>query len=231
MFLYPLLSTELLPQTDEGEVNVNAELAIGTRMERTEAVMLRLEEMVREFVPEATTVITNGGGGGGGWGGGGNSNRGQINIKLVPRDDRLRTSDQIAQELRRQLSGLPGVVVRANPAGGNFQLNFLLGGGDNDSRLALEIRGDDLDDARRIAQEARVMMENTPGIADVRLGRDEGRPEITIRVDRPKAAMLGMTPQSVTSTIQTNVAGHPGGAVPGARQRIPRRGQAAPGRS
>jgi HAE1 family hydrophobic/amphiphilic exporter-1 len=207
VFLYPLLSTELLPQTDEGEVNVNAELAIGTRVERTEAVMLRLEEMVREFVPEATTVITNGGGGGNNFGGGGNSNRGQINIKLVPRDDRERTSDQIAQELRRQLSGLPGVVVRANPAGGNFQLNFLLGGGQNDSRLALEIRGDDLDDARRIAQEARVMMENTPGIADVRLGRDEGRPEITIRVDRPKAAMLGMTPQSVTSTIQTNVAG------------------------
>jgi HAE1 family hydrophobic/amphiphilic exporter-1 len=208
MFLYPLLSTELLPQTDEGEVNVNAELPIGTRVERTEAVMLRLEEMVREFVPEVTTVITSGGGGGGGgFGGGGNSNRGQINLKLVPRDDRVRTSDQIAQELRRQLSGLPGVVVRANPAGGNFQLNFLLGGGNNDSRLALEIRGDDLDDARRIAQEARVMMENTPGIADVRLGRDEGRPEITIRVDRPKAAMLGMTPQSVTSTIQTNVAG------------------------
>ncbi len=50
-------------------------------------------------------------------------------------------------------------------------------------------------------------MEGTPGIADVRLGRDEGRPEISVRVDRPKAAMLGMTPQSVATTIQTNVAG------------------------
>jgi hydrophobic/amphiphilic exporter-1 (mainly G- bacteria), HAE1 family len=206
VLLYPLLSSELLPQTDEGEVNVNAELAIGTRMERTEAVMLRLEEMVRQNVPEATTVITSGGGFGG-FGGGGNTNRGQINIRLVPRDDRERTSDQIAQELRRQLSGLPGVIVRANPAGGNFQLMRMLGGGDGDSRLALEIRGDDLDDARRIAQEARAVMETSPGIADVRLGRDEGRPEITIRVDRPKAAMLGMTVQSVASTIQTNVAG------------------------
>jgi HAE1 family hydrophobic/amphiphilic exporter-1 len=207
VMLYPMLSTELLPQTDEGEVNVNAELPIGTRLERTEAVLLRLEDMIREHVPEATTVITQGGGGGfGGFGGGGQSNRGQFNIKLVPRDERERTSDQIAQDLRRQLSGLPGVVVRANPSGGNFQLNFLLGGG-TDSRLALEIRGDDIDDARRIAQEARVMMAGTPGIADVRLGQDAGRPEITVRVDRPKAAMLGMTPQSVTSTIQTNVAG------------------------
>ena len=209
VLLYPLLSSELLPQTDEGEVNVNAELPIGTRVERTEAVMVRLEEMVRQYVPEATTVITSGGGGfgGGGFGGGGNSSRGQMNIRLVPRDDRTRTSDQIAQELRRQLAGLPGVIVRANPAGGNFQLNNLLGGGGGDSRLALEIRGDDLDDARRIAQEVRAVMESTPGIADVRLGRDEGRPEITIRVDRPKAAMLGMTVQSVASTIQTNVAG------------------------
>jgi HAE1 family hydrophobic/amphiphilic exporter-1 len=205
--IYPLLSTELLPQTDEGEVNVNAELPVGTRVERTEEAMLRLEEMIKEYVPEATTVITSGGGFGGGFGGGGNSNRGQINIRLVPREERERTNDEIAQELRRQLSGLPGVIVRANPAGGNFQLFRMLGGGDADARLALEIRGDDLDDARRIAQEARTVMEGTPGIADVRVGREEGRPEITIRVDRPKAAMLGMTPQAVASTIQTNVAG------------------------
>jgi HAE1 family hydrophobic/amphiphilic exporter-1 len=207
VLIYPLLSTELLPQTDEGEVNVNAELPVGTRVERTEEAMLRLEEMVREYVPEATTIITSGGGFGGGFGGGGNSNRGQINIRLVPREERERTNDQIAQELRRQLAGLPGVIVRANPAGGNFQLFRMLGGGDGDARLALEIRGDDLDDARRIAQEARAVMEGTPGIADVRVGREEGRPEITIRVDRPKAAMLGMTPQAVASTIQTNVAG------------------------
>ena len=207
-FLYPLLSNELLPQTDEGEVNVNAELPIGTRVERTEEVMLRLEDMVRQYVPEAETILTNGGGGGGGFGGGGGGgNRGTINIRLKPREDRQRSSDQIAQELRRQLTGLPGVIVRANPAGGNFQLARMLGGGDGDSRLALEIRGDDLDDARRIADEARGVMQTTPGIADVRLARDEGRPEISVRIDRPKAAMLGMTPQYVASTIQTNVAG------------------------
>ena len=204
--LFPLLNSELLPQTDEGEVNVNAELATGTRIERTEAVVLRLEEMIKEAVPEAVTIISSGGGGGWG-GGGGGGHRGQINIRLVPRDERERTNDEISQALRRQLAGLPGVVVRANPSGGNFQLNNLLGGGGGDSRLALEIRGDDIADANRIAQEARVVMEGTPGIADVRLGRDEGRPEITIRVDRPKAAMLGMTPQNVATTIQTNVAG------------------------
>jgi HAE1 family hydrophobic/amphiphilic exporter-1 len=129
---------------------------------------------------------------------------------LVPREERTRTNEDIAIALRRELAGIPGVVVGAQASGGNFQINRLLGGGgqgDQSGRLALEIRGDDLDDARRIAQDVRRMMEETPGIADVTVGREEGRPEIAVRVDRPKAAMLGMTVASVASTIQTNVAG------------------------
>ena len=213
-FIYPRITVELMPQTDEGEVNINAELAVGTRVEPTEAVLLQLEEMVQKAVPETVTIITSGGGGGnnfggGGGGGGGQTNRGQIRLILVPRDQRTRTTEEISIALRRELSGLPGVVIRANPTGGNFQLTRLLGGGGqgNDSRVALEIRGHDLDDARRIAQDAREVMEGTPGIADVRIGREEGRPEISVRVDRPKAAMLGMTVSGVATTIQTNVAG------------------------
>jgi len=211
--IYPQIETELLPQTDEGEVNINAELAVGTRIERTEEALLRLQELIKEYVPEATTVITQGGGGGNNYQqGGGSTHRGQIRVMLVPRDQRKRTNEQIAIALRRQLAGLPGVVVRANPAGGNNQImRFLSGGGGNNnggsSRLQLEIRGHDLDDARRLAQDARVMMEDTPGIADVNVGREEGRPEIAVRVDRPKAAMLGMSVASVANTIQTNVAG------------------------
>jgi HAE1 family hydrophobic/amphiphilic exporter-1 len=206
VLLYPMVGVELLPQ---------AELAVGTRFERTEEALLRLEDMVRAAVPEAVTLITSGGGGGNNWqggGGGGQTHRGQIRLMLVPRDQRERTTEDIAIDLRRQLQGIPGLVARANPTGGNNQLQRLLSGGGNNNnqnsgRLALEIRGHDLDDARRLAQDARELLEQTPGIADVSVGREEGRPEIAVRVDRPKAAMLGMTVTSVANTIQTNVAG------------------------
>jgi HAE1 family hydrophobic/amphiphilic exporter-1 len=207
--LYPTIGVELMPQTDEGDVNINAELGVGTRVELTEAVLLRLEDMVKEHVPEAVTIMTSGGGGGGG-GRGGNSggHRGQIRVMLAPREERTRSSEDIAVALRRDLTGIPGVIIRANPSGGNFQMNRLLGGGGGDSsRVSLEIRGHDLDDARRIALDARDLMERTPGLVDVNIGREEGRPEIAIRVDRPKAAMLGLSVASVASTIQTNVAG------------------------
>jgi len=203
--LLPMVGFELVPQADEGEVRVDVELPVGTRIERTEATVLRLEESIRQAVPELTMLISNAGGGGGFGPGGGGSHRGEFQLRLVSRDERERTNDQIAQALRRQLAGLPGVVIRARPSGGNFQMNRMLGGGD--SRLALEIRGHELSDSRRVALEARSVMENTPGVADVRIGREEGRPEISIRVDRPKAALFGLSVTGVAETIQTNVAG------------------------
>ena len=160
--------------------------------------MLRLEEMVRQSVPEATTLITSGGGGGNNW------RRRRRRQHTAARStscscratSATRTNDEIAQDLRRQLAGLPGVIVRANPAGGNFQLNRLLGGGGGQTAAgsSLEIRGHDLDDAqphraggaRRDGRHAR--HRRRAASAAKKAGRRS-----PIRVDRPKAAMLGMT--------------------------------------
>jgi HAE1 family hydrophobic/amphiphilic exporter-1 len=203
VLLLPTVGFELMPTTDEGQVRVDAELPVGTRIERTYAVIERLEGMIREAVPEAQMLVSNGGGGGFG---GGSGARGEVEIHLPPRAERDRSSDEIAMDLRRRLSGIPGVIVRARPSGGNFQMNRILGGGGS-GRLALEIRGHELADARRLSVQARDLMQNTPGIADPQIGRDEGRPELAIRVDRPKAALLGLSVANVAETIQTNVAG------------------------
>jgi len=201
--ILPTLSFELMPQADEGEVRVDVEMPVGSRIERTEAVVLRVEEMALRAVPEARMIISSAGGGG--FMGGG-ANRGNIELRLVPKTERDRSSEDIAADLRRELTGVAGAVIRTRAAGGNSQMNRILGGL-SDARLSLEIRGHDLDDAKRISQEARTMMERTDGVTDVRLGREEGRPELAIRVDRPKAALLGLSVSSVANTIRTNVAG------------------------
>jgi len=213
-FVFPTLASEFSTQADEGQVQVNIELAQGTRIEITDPVLRRIEEAVSQLVPEATDVITNAGaggfpGGGPGGPGGGSVSRGNLQILLKPKDERTRSSDQIAQDLRRQLSGIPGVIVRANASGGNGALNrFLSGGGNNGGgRLSLEIRGEDLQDARRVAQATKDLLDTIPGLADARLGRDEGRPELAIRVDRAKAALLGVSATTLANTIRTNVSG------------------------
>jgi HAE1 family hydrophobic/amphiphilic exporter-1 len=206
--LLPRIGYEFQPQTDEGEVTVDAELAVGSRIERTEAVLIGLENAIRASVPEATMLITQAGGGGGGGGfGGGSMHRGNVNIRLVPRDERKRSNEAIAMQLRRDLSGIPGVIVRARPSGGQNQMMRGMGGGNNDSRLSVEILGHDLDVSKQIAQDVKAMLDSTPGIADSRLQREEGRPELAVRVDRDKAALLGLTVTGIANTIRTNVAG------------------------
>ena len=209
--ILPTIGFELMPQADEGEVQVTAELPVGSRIERQEDVALRLETLGKEYVPEAIDISTNAGsgggfGGGGGGGGFGGGNRTQMTIRLVPKDERKRSSEQIARDLNRQLASvIPGVIITTRASGGNQQANRLLGSGD--SRIALEILGDNLQQAQRLAQDAKAVMDRVPEIRNARVGRDEGRPELAVMVDRPKAALFGLSVTGVANSIRTSVGG------------------------
>jgi hypothetical protein len=70
------------------------------------------------------------------------------------------------------------VIVRANPAGGNFQLQRLLGGGGNnqDARLAWRFAAT-TSTTRAASPWTRSSHGSDAGPADVRIGREEGRPK------------------------------------------------------
>jgi HAE1 family hydrophobic/amphiphilic exporter-1 len=137
---------------------------------------------------------------------GGGANRTNVTVRLVPRGERTRSSETIARDLNRQLTGvLPGVIITTRASGGNFQMNRIMGGGD--SRISLEIRGEDLKQADMLAQAAKAVMDKVPDVRNARVGRDVGRPEIAIQVDRPKAALLGLSVTGVADSIRTSVGG------------------------
>ena len=203
VLILPTIGFELMPQADEGEVSVTAELPVGTRIELARDVALRLESMMPELVPEMQDII--GQAGSGGFMGGG-ANRTNITVRLSPKDERKRSSEQIARDLSRQLaSAIPGVIITTRASGGNSQMSRIMGGGD--SRLSLEIRGDDLQTGAKLAQAAKNVMDKVPEVRNARVGRDEGRPELAIQVDRPKAALLGLSVTNVAESISTSVGG------------------------
>lgn len=200
------IGTELMPTADEGEVRVNIELEEGTRLGLVERIFVAAEEIIIKNLPEAETVFTNVGGGMGG--GGGALNSGQIRIPLVESAKRERNTTQIAGELRRLLSGIPGSVIRTREGQGMFMMRM----GNNDAdKLEIQIRGYDLKTADELGAEVEKLLKGVEGVTDVQLTREKGVPERVIVIDRAKAADLKLTVSRISSFLETIMAGSSAG--------------------
>jgi HAE1 family hydrophobic/amphiphilic exporter-1 len=201
LFLIPLIGVEMMPAADEGEVRVDAEMAVGTRLELMDRIFSKVEEIAIRSVPElANTVSTIGGRS---WhGGGGNS--AQLRISLKPQKERHKSSEEIAGELRGKLTNIPGAKIRTRVGRGFFMLRMGSGGED---RLQLEIRGHDPKIAKALAERVENVLQKIEGVTDTRISRDAGTPEELIIVDRQKAADMKLSVSSVAKILQTMISG------------------------
>ena len=201
LVLIPHVGVEFMPATDEGEVRVYVEMAVGTRMEVVEEVFREIESLVEREVPERRNMVTYIGGSH--WRGR-TSHTGQLRIALKPQSERKRSSEAISNDLRRRLRDIPGVTLRTRPGQGLFILR--MGRSDSD-RIELNIRGHDMDVADALAERARMVMEAVDGITDTRVSRETGNPEELILVDRRRAADMKLTVSQVADMLQTVISG------------------------
>ncbi|MBN1627788.1 MAG: efflux RND transporter permease subunit [Deltaproteobacteria bacterium] len=200
LFLVRFIGVELMPTSDEGQVSVSLEMAVGTTLEPMDKITLQAEEIIRSQVPEMTSMLSNIGGGG--WRSSG-SNSSNINIVLVPKDQRKRSSEEVANDLRRSLSNLPGVTVTARQST-NFMLRMSYS---NTDSISVEVRGYDLETAKELAIKVEELVKAVPGITDTNISRDEGSPEQILRIDRKKAADMGLTVSLIGRALETAVGG------------------------
>lgn len=199
--LIPLIGYELMPSADEGQVRVNVEMDVGTRLEVLNKAFLEIEKRIKESVPEAETIqVSLGSGGGYGIHGG---HTGNININLKEKTERARSTFEIANDLRRKLSNIPGVSIRTRASGGLFIFRRL----GASERVSIEIRGYDLATGHKLSLAVKDIVENVEGITDARISRDEGRPEDVIIIDRKKASGSGVSIKQIADTIETNIGG------------------------
>jgi HAE1 family hydrophobic/amphiphilic exporter-1 len=199
--LIRFIGREYLPQTDEGEVSVTVEMEVGTRLSVMDQKLKEVAELIKQYVPEISSLEE--GAGSGGWRGG--ANQGSITLRLVPKSQRTRSSARIAADLSRQLSGIPGAIIRTRAS--SSQMMFGMRGGGGAERLQVEIRGYDMDVAQALAEQVKRVVENVRGVTDVRISRREGTPEQHLMIDRQKASEMKLSVNQVASFIQTVLMG------------------------
>jgi len=196
------IGVELMPRADEGEVRLDIETAVGSRLEVVDEATRMVEQIVRERVPEMVNMMSRVGGGGYGSSGGGHT--AQVRVNLVAKNERKRSSEQVASDLRRAVSGIPGVTIRTRTGQGLFLLRR---GASQTDNISVEVRGYDLDTAQILAREVDRIVQQVSGITDTKISREEGSPEQIIRIDRQKASDLGLTVTRIGEALQTAVGG------------------------
>ncbi|MDP2647157.1 MAG: efflux RND transporter permease subunit, partial [Desulfobacterales bacterium] len=196
--LIPLVGVEYMPQADEGEIRISAEMAVGTRLAVVEEKFKTLEAIVAREVPEAKNLSTFIGGHRNA------SHEGDIQIPLKPKAERKRTNVQIAAALMEKLKDIPGVKVRVRTGQGLFIMRLAAQGAE---RIEIDIRGHDFQISDELAKRVSALVEQVDGITDTRISRQFGAPEELIIVDRQKAADMKLTVSKIAEMLQTVLSG------------------------
>lgn len=202
--LIPTLGTELMPEVDEGSISITVKLPVGTKFQITDAVARDVEKIVQETVPELETLRANVGAGSG-YASASSSNAANIRITLVDKDDRQRSTDEVVSALRKKLSGIPDTDIWVSSRG-SFMARMLQRGGQQE-RLEIDVRGHDLEIAATLAERVKEIIESVEGTVNVRVSREEGKPELTVQVDRDKASSLGLNLSMIANTLNTGLTG------------------------
>lgn len=201
--LFPRLGTELFPSVDTGQFTVRVRAPSGTRIEASEVLVARVEESLRGAIPasELSMLVSNIGvlld-----WPAAYTPNSGPMDafvlVQLTP--ERERSVFEYVEHLRPRLRReFPGIEFAFETGG---MLTSALNSG-LPSPIDIQIEGNKLEVAAELAKRTASLCEEVPGAADVRIQQKLDYPQITLEVDRVRAAYCGLTQEEVVKNVVT----------------------------
>jgi multidrug efflux pump subunit AcrB len=205
LLLGRFVGTDLFPEVDAGQFSVRLRAASGTRIERTEALVAQVEETIKESIPpgDLSMLIANAGvlld-----WPAAYTPNAGAQDafIEVQLSDGRRHSSQEYARRLRGVLrERFPEVSFSFHTGG---MVTAALNGG-LPSPIDVQVTGNDLGVAHGIAERVRAAVAEVPGAVDVRIQQRLDYPAIEVKVDRVRAAYLGLTPTQVVKNVVTSL--------------------------
>lgn len=198
--LSPLIGAEFLPATDSGEIAIAVETDQGSRLENTDDIMGQIEAKLHEL-PEVTTIFSSIGGGANQFmSTGTQSDQGAISLKLVPKNDRDKSVNEMAEEIRILLADIAGAKIKVS-------VTDMASGMMSGSAVNVRVKGDDLSVLQDLSDKVAEIVRNVPGTREVAASLTDGKPEVQVKVDRQRAAALGLTPMQVSSEIKNAMQG------------------------
>ena len=212
LFYTQSVTVKLLPFDNKPEVQVVLNLPEGSSLEDTEKALFAAADIARAM-PEVTSIQAYAG-----TAAPFNFNGlvrhsylrqapelGDLQINLLAKSDRFRTSHDIALDLRRRLGAL------TLPAGSSLQVVEVPPGPPVLATLLAEIYGPDAATRRAVAEEVKNLFRAVPFIVDVGDSYGHPRPRLRIAIDQDQVEFFGVEQSDVYDTIQALFDGVPVG--------------------
>jgi HAE1 family hydrophobic/amphiphilic exporter-1 len=199
--VFGTLRQELTPPEDRGSVSIGVNAPNTVSLDFTRTQMQKIEELLQPYVDsgEATSIFSVSGFGS-------NTSSGFINLTLADWEHRDRTQQQIAAEITQKLTNVPG--VRASARSGNSL--GVRGGG---SGLQFALLGDNYETLAATANTIKAELEKDEKWGRVSVNYETTQPQMTLSIDREKAAQLGIDINGLSTTMQAMIDGSDIGTV------------------
>ena len=196
LLLLTRIGVELIPPFNQGEFNAKLQLAPGTSLERTDALV---RELSRDLRGDERLVATHSVAGTGNRldanAESGGENEGTLTLVLKP--DAFEREAELTAELRRRIEGKPGLSYR-------FERPTLF---TLKTPLEVEIGGYDLDTIGRVARQIQARMLTSDRFTEVESTLLPGHPEVQILFDQERAAALGLDTADLARRVAQAVQG------------------------
>lgn len=192
-----------LPEMDAGEINLEIGGEPGMRLDDTDEAITRLENLILAQT-DVLTVFTSSGGRVFGRSEVRASNSGSLKVQLVPVTQRARSSEQWVAAMQKEIAALnlTGINVRLRVSGIR---GVRVSSGDDD--LSIRVQGDDIDTLRALGEEIVGRLQDSTLISNLRHSYEETRNEVSVSVDRQRAADLGVRAEDIGRALRVALDG------------------------
>ena len=190
VFLFKVVPKGFIPSEDQGLIQIQTEAAQGIsfpdmmRHQQAAAAIVAKDPNVDRFFSSC--------------GGFRNSNAGLISIVLKPRSERKLSADEVIAELRPKLAKIPGLrTYLQNPP------PISLGGRQSRALYQYTLQSPDTATLYTSAQALLEKVRNLPGFVDVSTDLQITNPQVTVDIDRDRAASYGLTANQIEDALYT----------------------------
>jgi len=186
-YLFAVMPKGFLPSDDTGQIFASTEAAQGISFDDMVRHQQALAEVVRQDpnVDSFSSTV-----------GGGSLNQGRLFMRLKPRSQRRLSADEVIQELRPKLAGVPGInAYLQNPP------PIRIGGQLTKSLYQLTLQSPDTNELYKYAPLLQSKMSELPGFQDVTTDLQIQNPQVNVEIDRDKAQSVGVTANQIETVL------------------------------